>query len=525
MKKYIHNHTGASIMTWIFVFLLLGASNAWAATYYTASNGNDNNPGTQGLPFRTIVKGMRTAQTPGDVLNVRAGTYNEVIDNVTVNPYPSGSPGNPITIRAMPGEIATIAGSGDHTFGLGIASHDLVFNGFIFDGENSFSTISIGDESQPESTFAHDVTFSNNEIRHSGGCGGGYHTVGLVSSNGSNCSVTGIRLTWRNNYIHTSWCGYGFYSGGHDNIWEGNIIENNAGFGIQLYDGYNFGGVNNNIIRNNIFRSNGFIRQFGAMTLWHGTGNLVYNNLILNNYDGISVGRNQSGLQVYNNTVVGNNNGIYTSYNTSLNTIIRGNIVWQSGDIHDGVPGVGTVQDHNLVGVNPLFVSSSDYHLQTGSPAINTGVCFSAVPTDYAGTTRTAPCEIGAYEFGGSPGGGVVTNLFVSAEPSNAASNTVLPDWTVQARDANNAVVTSYNGTLFIGLGTNPGAATLTGTTAGYFSNGIATWCCDLKINKIGVGYTFNVSAPSLPSVTTTGFTVTGTAPNIPTNVRATPIP
>jgi hypothetical protein len=211
-------------------------------------------------------------------------------------------------------------------------------------------------------------------------------------------------------------------------------------------------------------------------------------------------------------------------YATTLNTTVRGNIVWQSGNINDNVSGVGTVQDHNLVGVNPLFVSSSDYHLQSGSPAINAGVCFASVPTDITGSARNAPCDIGAYEFGGS-GGNPVTNLFVSVQPSSGVSNTGLPSWAIQARDAGGVVVTTYNGTGAITVGTNPGGAQLSGATNVAFVSGVATVCCDLQLNKIGVGYTFVASVPALPAVTTAPFTITGTAPNVPTNVRATPIP
>jgi hypothetical protein len=54
---------------------------------------------------------------------------------------------------------------------------------------------------------------------------------------------------------------------------------------------------------------------------------------------------------------------------------------------------------------DPLFVNpgAGDYHVQTGSPAIGAGVNLSSsFTTDYAGTTRTPPWTIGAYQFGGA---------------------------------------------------------------------------------------------------------------------------
>jgi hypothetical protein len=50
--------------------------------------------------------------------------------------------------------------------------------------------------------------------------------------------------------------------------------------------------------------------------------------------------------------------------------------------------------DHSIV-ANPLFVSSSDYHLQAGSPCIDAGVVQSGVGQSIVGA---AP-DIGAYEF------------------------------------------------------------------------------------------------------------------------------
>ena len=65
-------------------------------TYYVATienGGNDNNPGTNSLPFRTIQHAANIAQ-PGNTVHVKAGTYYERISMIN-----SGTPRNPIVFE------------------------------------------------------------------------------------------------------------------------------------------------------------------------------------------------------------------------------------------------------------------------------------------------------------------------------------------------------------------------------------------------------------------------------------------
>jgi hypothetical protein len=56
----------------------------------------------------------------------------------------------------------------------------------------------------------------------------------------------------------------------------------------------------------------------------------------------------------------------------------------------------------NNLTANPLFISSSDFHLQVGSPAIGSGLDVDLTGTlDMGGVTITSPPEIGAYESTG----------------------------------------------------------------------------------------------------------------------------
>jgi hypothetical protein len=58
----------------ILTLLVLTVVNAQAATYYVATTGDDDNPGTQAQPFETLEKGINVAQT-GDTVLVANGHY------------------------------------------------------------------------------------------------------------------------------------------------------------------------------------------------------------------------------------------------------------------------------------------------------------------------------------------------------------------------------------------------------------------------------------------------------------------
>jgi hypothetical protein len=141
-----------------------------------------------------------------------------------------------------------------------------------------------------------------------------------------------------------------------------------------------------------------------------GTGTLVYQNVFANN--GTDPTKNNFGLQVggagwstdnvsvYNNTFYhngyGNGGACMLVRSDATGTTMRNNLCWDNAQdlLNDG--GVGTTQDHNLVGINPLFVNAAngDFHLQPSSPALDAGVVIPGLAFQGA-----AP-DIGASEAG-----------------------------------------------------------------------------------------------------------------------------
>ena len=89
------------------VLALLFPGIAAAATYYVATNGNDNNSGTRtNAPLATITNAYSLAG-PGDVIYLRGGTYRQ---QVTLPATVAGSPGSPITLTAYTNETPVISG-------------------------------------------------------------------------------------------------------------------------------------------------------------------------------------------------------------------------------------------------------------------------------------------------------------------------------------------------------------------------------------------------------------------------------
>ncbi len=94
-----------SLLSFIVLFVA-AAGEAIAATYYVATNGSDSNSGSASFPWATFNHVMTRVQ-PGDTLIIKDGTYYQRLLILR-----SGSPGNPITIKAEKDGQVTIDGQG-----------------------------------------------------------------------------------------------------------------------------------------------------------------------------------------------------------------------------------------------------------------------------------------------------------------------------------------------------------------------------------------------------------------------------
>ena len=119
-------------------------------------------------------------------------------------------------------------------------------------------------------------------------------------------------------------------------------------------------------------------------------------------------GANGYALQANN----GNSNFITVDNNNYYTTGAR--FVRFGGADRTSLAGMQTapgVAGHNMqsMSANPLYVSNTNLHLQSGSPLINQATALAQVTTDFDGDARTTPTDIGADEY-------MVTVRLVSSE-------------------------------------------------------------------------------------------------------------
>jgi hypothetical protein len=347
---------------------------AHGATYYIAKTGSDSNScsdaQSQSKPKLTINAGAACLRA-SDTLLVKAGTYVETLDQKIA----SGVAGAPTTLKADTGEVVMIqplasqvSGNSQPSILVIWGQNYITVDGLILDMTNSARTGwsgSFGGELSYGMTVrdAHHVTVQNTEIRNSPATEGGVfiENVGIaVNEDAHDCLFT-------NNHIHhianggKRVQGYAIYFKGTANIAEKNHLHHLAAYGFHIY--------NQNIVNIDLIVRENLIHDTGLAGILVGaTANAkVYNNVIYNCssqtfYGGIVLGFGGSGSRVYNNTVYGcNGAAILIRDGEQTGAIIRNNIGWQNGSDSVNNGGTDATIDHNLMGINPLFVNTANY--------------------------------------------------------------------------------------------------------------------------------------------------------------------
>ena len=154
----------------------------------------------------------------------------------------------------------------------------------------------------------------------------------------------------------------------------------------------------------------------------------------------------------------------------------------------------------------------------TSVAAVNGVATFTGLSINNAGVgyvleaTSTSLPPLGSASFSILPAqqGGTPTTLAFVQQPTTVATGaSITPAVTVAVRDANGNTVTSFTGSVTLAIGTNPGGATLSGSTTAPAVAGVATFS-SLQFSAPGAGYTLIASSGSLAAATSVAFNVVG---------------
>ncbi len=143
-------------------------------------------------------------------------------------------------------------------------------------------------------------------------------------------------------------------------------------------------------------------------------GFYIYNNVIKGPTDALTTaikleigsGATIANLNIKNNIILNNANGTWLNVvnSGSINGLyVNNNILYNNAGNNDPTFSGNSVSNYTFtsnIKSNPLFVSSTDFHLQATSPAIGKGLTLAGLTTDYEGKTLNIPPSIGAYESG-----------------------------------------------------------------------------------------------------------------------------
>jgi hypothetical protein len=341
--------------------------------FYVSTSGSDSNPGTLSAPWRTVQKAMNTLQ-PGQIAYVRAGTYSQ---NLLMKR--AGTPSAPITIRNYPGERPVLhAGTSDsYGYPVLISSGAAYFrlSGFIIENAalDTIVNVWVSDHDEAQPYAAHDIEVSDNEIRNSVGTGM------FVSPNTENVQI--LRNSIHNNGTGTAHQHQGVYVQGQDAVVANNLVYDNPhGFGIQVRGQETATAADNVLVVENTAVGN----QLAGIVVENTASNTtVVNNIsAFNGTSGIfgyyCCGPTLPGNVAYNNLLYGNGSGATSGSNVI--DFSRGNL-----------------------SADPRFRdrSADDFHLLSGSGAIDRALAPYSARDDYDGAARPAGAgpDVGGFEY------------------------------------------------------------------------------------------------------------------------------
>jgi hypothetical protein len=407
----------------------IAAQMLQGTTFYVDQNhpqASDDNSGTKDQPWLTIQHAADVASA-GDTVIVKAGIYQE-----RAVPQNSGAAGDRIIFKAQPRRSVTMWGfytvNADYlriegfnittddsltgwTEGRGVfirSDYVEVVDNYFYDIKSN-AIAGYWHEPFPQQAYvAHNKIYrcqAGIDINGTGWVVEENEIERLFHYGSGDCDYTrffGDDHIIRNNFFHgTNFdeianahvdCFQTFTNNGehaHNILFEGNVC-------YDFHQALMASNVNNTATSHFTFRNNLFARGHAWGLCVHDISYITAENNTFADiaYHGAGFRGNSIGNVIRNNIFY----DVSTSYWASDGAQVSGdyNLIFDAGEPSVAGP-------HDLIGVDPLFVDpvNHDFHLRSGSPAIDAGQALGQVRFDLDQVARPqgAGWDIGAYEF------------------------------------------------------------------------------------------------------------------------------
>ncbi|MCC5631644.1 right-handed parallel beta-helix repeat-containing protein [Nostoc sphaeroides CHAB 2801] len=386
--------------------------------YYVSGKGNDRNSGlTTSSAFRTIQRAADLTK-PGDTVLIMNGVYNNAHPSGSVlNIKRSGRANAWITYKAYPEHRPKLQHNGWHGIWIIEGASYIEVNGLEVVGNNgnisrayglsqkynqlnpltNGNCISINGEQNSYSrhirilnnkvhdcggggigaTAADYITIDNNEVFNNAwysvhGCSGISLLNNWNSDNNQNYKMFITRNKVYNNRMLVPWLQTGKIQDGNGIIIDRGMNKQ-KGSKLSPYRG-------RTLIANNISYKNG---GGGIHTFQSENIDIVYNTTYLNNQSP-EISGGQISINASNNINV-LNNILYSERGKAINSS-RGQNIRFDYNLNANSQLIKTSGSNDMI-ANPQFmnVSAGDFRLKSTSPAINSGMKFNSVTTDFLG--------------------------------------------------------------------------------------------------------------------------------------------
>jgi hypothetical protein len=432
--------------------------------YFVSATGSDTNAGSYTAPWLTLAHAAST-MAAGSITYVENGYEQSTVksNNTGLILRQSGTASAPLAIVGYPNSSVTIGTTGSTT-GVSITGNYWVLANLLFRG--SQTAVSIGNETGIR-LAGNDISCPTATV--SGAC--------ISASGGSSFAILGNSIHNNGAATSTNLASYeAMYLLNTNSVEIGwNVIANTLGcnaigvhssgalqYSYLVHDNYIYGTPCEAIALGTVDPSQGAVSIYNNIIQSSGTGPAPAGTSQGYGYAAIVIGGGSSTpAQVYNNTIydagafggesagairalgaVNLTNNIFYLLSSEQYVSLDTTLSWLTGT-NNLFYGAGSPLGvfANSVAGNPDFVSVStnNFHLTAGSPAIDAGATVS-LATDYDGVPRPqGPAyDIGAYEYPESS---------ASATQALAITTTSLPS---------GAVGTAYSTTLAAVNGTAP---------------------------------------------------------------------